>query len=95
MFVSNRIIFLEKKFLDEGINATKIELSEVHEVEISIHTESDLIGESNPEPVELPLRISNRVAYQLDRYYSFLIRNDDLVELDENDEDLITYIDAM
>ena len=51
MFVSNRTVFLEKKFLEKETNAIKIELSEVHEVKIPAYTESDLIGESNPESV--------------------------------------------
>ena len=60
MFVSNRAIFLEKKFLKKETNATKIKLSEVREVEILTHTESDLIGESNSESVETPLRRSDK-----------------------------------
>ena len=31
----------------------------------------------------------------LDRYYGFLIWDGDLIKLDENDEDPITYMDAM
>ena len=73
MFVNNWIVFLEKKFLGEGVNACKIELDEVHEVEGSIHIELGLIRESNPEPVEAPLRRSGRVPHQSDRYYNFLI----------------------
>ena len=41
------------------------------------------------------LRRSGRVPRQPDRYYSFLIRDGDPIELDENDEDSITYMDAM
>ena len=51
--------------------------------------------ESNPKPVEAPLRRSGRVPYQPDRYYSFVVWDGDPVELDENDEDPITYIDAL
>ena len=51
---------------------------------------------SNSEPiVSAPLRLSGRVPCQPDRYYGFLVRDGDPVELDENDEDLITYMDAM
>ena len=76
MFVSNRVVFLEKKFLSEGTNASKIELDEVRSVEeptqISKNIESNLIR-SNLEPiVEVPLRRSDRVSHQPDRYYSFL-----------------------
>ena len=56
--------------------------------------EPTLIG-SNLEPIEEPLRRSGRVPCQLDRYFSFLVHNDDPIELDENDEDPITYIDAL
>ena len=51
---------------------------------------------SDPEPnIPALLRRSGRVPRQPDRYYSFLIRDDDPIELDENDEDPITYMDAM
>ena len=57
--------------------------------------EPDLVR-SDPKPiVPAPLRRSGRVPRQLDRYYGFLIRDGDPVELDENDEDLITYMDAI
>ena len=59
------------------------------------HTELNLIGESNPEPVEAPLRRSNRVQYQSDRYYDFLVQDGDPMKLDKNDEDPITYMEAM
>ena len=61
MLINNRIVFLKKKFLGEETNTSKIELDEVHEVEELTHIESNLIGESNLEPVEAPLRRSNRV----------------------------------
>ena len=55
----------------------------------------DLIR-SNPEPiVKISLRRSDRVPHQLDRNYDFLIRDGDPVELDENNEDSITYMDMM
>ena len=51
---------------------------------------------SDPEPiVQASLRRSSRVPRQPDRYYGFLIRDDDPIELDENDEDPITYMDAI
>ena len=59
------------------------------------HTELDLIGESNLEPVETPLRRSSIVPYQPDRYYDFLIQDGDPIKLDENDEDPIIYMEAM
>ena len=95
VFISNRIIFSKKKFLGEKTNASKIELSEVHEVEEPAHTKSDSIGESNPEPVEVLLKRSDRVLHQPDRYYGFLIQNSVPIELDEHDEDPITYMEAM
>ena len=45
--------------------------------------------------VETSLRRSGRVPHQLDRYLDFLVQDGDPIELDENDEDPITYIDAM
>ena len=41
VFVSSRIIFLQKEFLGEGANAYKIKLDEVHEVGGLTHTELD------------------------------------------------------
>ena len=59
------------------------------------HTELNLVGESNSEPVEAPLKRSGRIPHQSDRYYNFLVWDGDPIELDENDEDPITYIEAM
>ena len=99
VFVRNRTIFLEKEFLSEGTNASKIELVEVRSVEEPIESskpiKSDLIR-SNSEPIiEISLRRSGRVPHQSDRYYSFLVRDGDPVELNENNEDPITYMDVM
>ena len=52
---------MEKEFFSEGANACKIKLDEVHEVEGQILIELDLISESNLEPIEAPLRRSDRV----------------------------------
>ena len=58
-------------------------------------TELDLIR-SNPELIEdASLRRSGRVPHQPDRYYNFLVRDGDPVELDENNKDPITYMNAM
>ena len=99
VFVSNRTVFLEKEFLGEGTNASKIELDEVRSVEEPTQSskpiESDLIR-SNLEPIiEISLRRSGRVLHQSDRYYSFLIRNNNPVKLDENNNDPIIYMDTM
>ena len=98
MFIRLRAIFLEKEFLSEGTIASKIELNEVQQQEEPIHTqttiESDLIR-SNPEPIMQPSRRSGRVQHPPDRYYGYLVQDGDPVELDENNEDLITYMDAM
>ena len=100
MFVSSRAVFLKKKFLKEGIDATNIELDEVWQIkeltQSSGHTKLDLIRESNLESVvEIPLSRSDRIPHQSNKYYSFLFRNGDPVELDENDKDSITYMDGM
>ena len=39
--------------------------------------------------VEAPLRRFDRISYQPDRYYDFLIWDNDPIELDENNEDPI------
>ena len=59
------------------------------------YTELDLIEKLNLELVEAPLRRSGRVPHQPNRYYSFLVRDGYPIKLDENDEDSITYIEAM
>ena len=57
--------------------------------------ELDLIR-SNPKPnIEAPLRWSGRVPYPVDRYYDFLVYDTDPNELDKNNKDLVTYMDAM
>ena len=53
------------------------------------------IGGSNPEPLEAPLRRSDRVPHQPNRYYGFLVRDGDPIELDENDKNPITYMETM
>ena len=51
---------------------------------------------SNLKPiVETSLKRSSRVPHQPDRYYGFLVRDGDPIELDENNEDPIIYMDAM
>ena len=62
VFVSNRIVFLEKEFLKEGANTYKIELGKIQEVEGPTHTELNLIKKLNLEPVERPLKRFNRVS---------------------------------
>ena len=98
MFVSLKVIFLEKEFLSEKTVASKVELDEVRQVEKPTHVtepEPDLIR-SDPEPIDYaPLRRSGRVPHQPDRYYGFLVRYGDPIELDENNEDPISYMDAM
>ena len=72
-----------------------IELNKVHEVERPTYTELDSIGESNLESIEAPLRRFSRVLHQPDRYCGFLVWDGDPIELDENNEDSIIYMDAL
>ena len=89
---------MERKFLGEGTLASKVELNEGQEVEnlaqSSKPIEPKLIG-SEPVPDVALIRRSGRVPCQPDRYYGFLVRDGDPVELDENKEDPITNMDAM
>ena len=86
---------MKKEFLREGANAYKIELDEVHKVKGLTHIELDLIEKLNPESVKVLLKRSDKVPHQSDRYYNFLIQNGDPIEFDENDEDPITYMEAI
>ena len=92
-------VFLKKEFLGEGTNTSKIELDEVWSVkeltQSSKSIKSDLIRSNLKSIVETSLRRSDRVPHQLDRYYDFLIQDGDPVELDENNENLITHMDAI
>ena len=45
--------------------------------------------------IDAPLRRSDRVSCPLDRSYDFLVMDGDPIELDKNDEDPISYIDAI
>ena len=99
MFISNRIVFLKKKNFEKRTDTTKVELDEVRSIEEPTQTtkptESDLIR-SNPKPIiEALLRRSGRVLRQSDRYYDFLVWDGDPVKFDKNNEDPITYMDAM
>ena len=77
MFVGLKAYLSKKEFFGERTDAIKAELDEVRQVEeptrISKNIESDLIRSTPESFVEAPLRRSNRVPYQLDRYYDFLI----------------------
>ena len=98
MFVGLRATFLEKEFLREGTEASKVELREVQQVEEPSHSETttDLaLIRSNPEPIVDPIRRSGRVPHQPDRYLDFLVQDGDPIELNENNEDPISYMDAM
>ena len=98
VFISLKAIFLEKKFLGEGTVASKVELEEVRQVKKSTQVaepEPDLVR-SGLEPIfPARLRWSGRVPRQPDRYYGFLVRDDDPIILDENDDDPITYMDKI
>ena len=87
IFVGSKAHFLEKKFFSEGISTSKIELDEARQVEEPtpmIESKPDLIR-LNLEPNEqTSLRRFGRVPHQSDRYLGFLVRDEDLVELDEN-----------
>ena len=97
MFVSMRATFLKKEYLIGSAKAN-VELNKVRQGEVPLHSETTidpaLIG-SDPEPIKEPLRRSGRVPRQSDRYFGFLVRDGDPIELDENDEDPITYMDAL
>ena len=75
VFISNRAIFLEKEFLDEGTNASKIELDKVQLVDelTQSNIESDLIRSNSKSIIETSLKRSGRVPHQLDRYNDFLV----------------------
>ena len=97
LFVSMRATFLEKEYLIGSAKAN-VELNEVRQGEVPLHSrtaiEPTLIG-SNSEPIEEPLRRSGRVPHQSNIYFGFLVYDRDPIELDENDEDPITYMDAL
>ena len=97
MFVSMRATFLEKEYLTGSAKAD-VELNKVRQGEVPLHSKTTielaLIG-SNSEPIEDPLRRPSRVPRQPDRYFGFLVRDGDPIELDENNEDPITYMDAL
>ena len=96
LFVSLRTTFLKKEFLGEGTVASDVEFGEIQQVEEPKHltdTREPALIRSNPESV--PLRRSGRVPHQPDRYYGFLVRDGDPIELDENNEDPISYMDAI
>ena len=60
-----------------------------------IESEPNLMR-SNLKPNEqIFLRQSGRVPRQLNRYLGFLVWDGDPIELDEKDEDPITYMDAI
>ena len=74
--------------------ASKIELIEVQSVEEPVRSKDiteSTVSESHSEPTP---RRSGSVPHQSDIYYDFLVRDGDPIELDENNEDPIIYMDA-
>ena len=70
VFVSSKTHFLKKKFLSEGISASKIKLDEVRQVEEStpmIESESNLIRSNSKPNEQTSLRRSGRVPHQPDK----------------------------
>ena len=57
--------------------------------------ESDLIRSNSKSIVEISLKRSDRVLCQPDRYYDFLVWDGDPIELDDNNEDPIIYMNTM
>ena len=60
-----------------------------------IESEPSLIKSNSKPNTQTSLRQFDRVPHQLDKYLGFLVWDGDPVELDENDEDPITYMDVM
>ena len=98
VFMGPETFLLEKEFLRKEIDATKVELDEVQQVKVPLYSKIAIepaLIRSNPKLIEEPLSRFGRVPHQSDRYFGFLVRDDDLVEFDENNEDPITYMDAL
>ena len=58
-------------------------------------SELDLIRSNSKPNIQTFLKRSDRVLHQPDRYLNFLFQGGDPVELDENNEDPVTYMDVI
>ena len=58
-------------------------------------SESNLIRLNLEPNIQTSLRRSDRVPCQSDRYLGFLVQDGDPVELNENNEDPVTYMDVI
>ena len=89
---------MENEFLIEGTSASKVKLDEVRQIEELTpvtKSEQDLIRSNSKPNIEPSLRRSSRVPHQTNRYFNFLVRDGDTVELDENNKDPIIYMDVI
>lgn len=93
VFVSRHATFLEKQFILEGNSGSKIELNEVQEAQTTTVQEETPVQTEQPS-VEQPIRRSERVSRQPERYYGLVIENDNELSIID-DDDPMTYNEAM
>ena len=102
IFISRHTTFLKNEFIQEGGSGRNIELTEVHDLQINpeisvIRLQEDPQSEVSKDEVHPqyipPLRRSDRVRQALLRY-DFVIENDNLINIIQNDDPL-TYSEAI
>ncbi|MGI4673451.1 hypothetical protein ACR2XN_28710 [Klebsiella pneumoniae] len=84
---------MEKQFILEGNSGSKIELNEVQETQTTTVQEETPVQTEQPS-VEHPIRRSERVSRQPERYYGLVIENDKELSFIDDDEPM-TYHEAM
>ena len=97
VFVARTAVFLERELLSKKISGTTIDLDEDRVVQDNIEPELENgqeVHQDVPAPETQVVRRSTRARHEPERYYGFLLTQDDDVMLIDNDEPL-TYQDDM
>ena len=93
VFVAQKVVFLEKKFIFKKNNGSKVELEEVQEpqapIQDSVEMDTDSQEVVEPEPIAQKPRSFCRIRHELERY-GFLINDDQSIVLVDQDELLPT-----
>ena len=84
---------MEKQFILEGNSGSKIELNEVQEAQTTTVQEETPVQTEQPS-VKNPIRRSERVSRQPERYYGLVIENDNELSIIDDDNPM-TYNEAM
>jgi len=97
VFVARNGVFLEKDFISKRISGSKVELEEVRDTQTNnepdIEERDTSMVDASENITQEPPRRSDRIRHEPDRYYGYLVtEDDDVVHIDDEPT---TYQEAM